>query len=314
MNLSPTAPLIAETGPVPVSCDLSLLPTLCWGAIIAGTISAVGIHFLLSALGVGAGLATFTPMNDVDPITNFSIGAAVVWSGCALVALCFGGLIAGRFSHSLQSGFVHGVLVWSLTLIITVLLLSMGTGMILGGALRVLGEGLGIGGKAVAAVGGNLAEAGIKRSVMQLESFIEEGVHSGPTNAIPSNAIRARREIGFAVASFFAPGNDLASPGNRMEVVKSLVSYAGLSEPAAIKTVEDWTDSYQRLKAELEKAKIEMEQKARQAADKAASNLSCAAIWSFFALLSGLLVTALSASWGARRALSCVGPKPVSTN
>ena len=133
-------------------------PTLCWRAIFGGTVAAIGIHILLTALGVGGGLAAFTPITDANPIANFSIGAALVWTVCALVALWFGGFVAGRFSHSLHSGFVHGILVWSLTLIITLLLLSMGTGMVLGGALNVLGGGLGIGAKAAAPAMSELAK------------------------------------------------------------------------------------------------------------------------------------------------------------
>ncbi len=226
-----------------------LLPSLCWKAIIGGTVAAVGIHLLLTALGVGAGLATFTPLTDTNPATHFSVGAAIVWSLCALVALAFGGFIAGRFSHSLHSGFAHGILVWSLTLIISLLLLTAGTGMVMGGALKVLGEGLGIGGKAVAAGTGDLAKEGIKRSSDQLGSFIEEAVQSIPTNATPKAATRANREVGFAVTKLFAPGNDPASPENRAEVIKSLVDYTQMSEVDATRTVDDWMTSYQNLKA-----------------------------------------------------------------
>src|SRR5476649_710141 len=100
MNNEPTTPLMTETIKTP--CDGRFFPSLCWKAIIGGTVAAIGIHLLLTALGVGAGLATFTPMTDTNPAANFSVGAAIVWSLCALIALAFGGFIAGRFSHSLH--------------------------------------------------------------------------------------------------------------------------------------------------------------------------------------------------------------------
>jgi len=59
---------------------------LCWGAVLAGTVAAIGIHLLLTALGVGAGLATFTPMTDAHPVANFNVGAGIVWSVCAIIA------------------------------------------------------------------------------------------------------------------------------------------------------------------------------------------------------------------------------------
>jgi hypothetical protein len=301
MNNEPIIPLTTET--TPATAVRAVLPTLCWGAIIGGTVASIGIHILLTALGVGAGLATFSPTTDANPVANFSIGAAIVWTICALVALWFGGALAGRFSHSRHSGFVHGVLVWSLTLIITILLLSMGTGMVLGGALKVLGEGLGIGGKAVAAGVGGLAQEGVKRGADQLGSFIDEAVQSAPTNAAPKDVTRAKREIGFAVTKLFAPGNDVTSQENRTAVTKALTSYTGMSEADATKAVDEWTASYKNLKAELDNLKKLAEEKAREAADRAASNLSCAALWSFFVLLIGLLVTAFGGSCGAKYAL-----------
>ena len=312
MILAPTPHTADE--PNPYLRERMVFPALCWGAVAGGTLAAVGIHILLTALGVGAGLAVFTPMTDTNPVSSFSIGAAIVWTVCALVALGFGGLIAGRFSHSLHGGFVHGVLVWSVTMIITVLMLSMGTGMVLGGALRVLGEGLGVGGRAVAAVAGTVADGGIKRGADHLGSFIDEAVHSGPTNAAPRDTIRATREIGFAVTKFFAPGNDPASLENRSAVVGSLTNYAGMDQTAATKAVDEWSASHKALRTELENAKAMAEQKARLAADKAAENLSCAAIWSFFALLAGLLVTAFAGSYGARHALLCAEIQKVPLN
>lgn len=307
-----TEPVLSTTSDTTQSrCERSFLPSLCWKSIIGGTVAAIGIHILLTALGVGAGLATFSPITDNNPVATFSVGAAIVWSVCALVSLAFGGFIAGRFSHSLHSGFAHGILVWSLTLIITLLLLTAGTGMVLGGALKVLGEGLGIGGKAVASGVGDLAGESVKRASGQLESFIDEAVQSVPTNAAPKAGTRAKREIGFAVTKLFAPGNDIASPDNRKAVISSLVEYSQMTEADATKAVDEWTASYKSLKDELARIKEAAELKAREAADKAASNLARAAIWSFFALLIGLLTTALAGRCGAHCAVRHVESQSV---
>lgn len=296
-------PALPANAGITIPCDRPNYHSVCWGAILAGTVAAIGIHLLLTALGVGAGLATFSPLTDTNPVANFSVGAAIVWSLCALVALAFGGFIAGRFSGCPHRGFAHGIIVWSLTLIITVLLLSMGTGMILGGALKVLGQGLGIGGPAVAVGMTDVAKAGSQRSGEQLGSFIDEAAQSVPTNSMPKAETRARREIGFALTKLFAPGNDTSSPENRRATIKALVDIAQLSETDATRMVDDWTTSYKNLQAELEKLKTVAEQKARELADRAARNLACAAMWSFFALLLGLLAAAFGGRCGAQCAV-----------
>jgi len=299
-----TAPVNAETvANRYVYCGF---PSLCWAAIIGGTVAAIGIHILLSLLSTGAGLAVFNPAADntaADAAKNFSEGAAVLWSISALVAIFFGAVIAGRFSHSVHGGLVHGILVWSLTLIISGLILSLGTGIFLGGGLKVLGEGLKIGGNAAAAGVGAVTKEGVKRSADQLSSFTEEAVQSVPTNAAPKATTRAKREIGFAVTKLFTPGNDINSSTNREAVVRALVEYAQVSEADANKMVDDWIASYKNLQAELGDLKARAEQKAKQAADDAAHNLSIAAIWTFFALLLGLLVSAGGGVLGADHAL-----------
>jgi hypothetical protein len=278
-------------------------PSLCWTAIIGGTVAAIGIHILLTLLGGGAGLATFSPMTDADPVAHFDIGAAIIWTVCALISLWFGGLLAGRFSHSLHAGFVHGVLVWSLTLIITLLLISKGTGMVLGGGLKVLVQGLAIGGQAAASGAGNLAKDGVQRTGEQLGSFTDEAVQSIPTNSASKAFIRAKREVGFSVAKLFAPENESDFSANRVAVIKTLQDYTQMSEADATTTVDGWIASYKNLQAELNRAKAAAEQKAKESADRAARNLSCVAIWSFFAMLIGLVVTALGGSCGAKYAV-----------
>jgi hypothetical protein len=217
--------------------------------------------------------------------------------------VAFGGFIAGRFSGCPHRGFAHGIIVWSLTLIVTLLLVSMGTGMVLGGALKVLGQSLGISASSVPSGGAEVAKEGMKRNCAQLGSFIEEAAQSVPTNAAPKAATRARREVGFAVTKLFAPGNDINSPENRRGVIKALVDDAQLSEVDATRTVDDWTMSSKNLTAELDRIKTAAEQKARDIADRASRNLSRAATCSFFALLLGLVAAAFAGRCGAECAL-----------
>ena len=147
------------------------------------------------------------------------------------------------------------------------------------------------------------AADGGKRSNGQLGSFIDEAVQSLPADAAPRTTTRAKREIGFAVTKLFTPGRDITSRDNRAGAIKALVDNAQMTEADATKTVDAWIASYTQLKAELESTKTAAEQKATEAADRAAAHVSHAAIWAFFALLMGLMVTSLSGSYGARRAM-----------
>ena len=304
--------MITETSTDPLertisrTYDKQFAYSICWGAVLGGTLAAVGIHILLGALGIGAGLAIFSPVTDTDPVAHFSASAAVIWSVCALVALWFGGFVAGRSSHAPHSGFVHGILVWSLTLIISMVFISTASGLMMGGALKMLGEGLGVGSKAVASGVGDLAKDGIKRGTDQLASFISEAVQAPGTNATPTAITKATREIGFAVTKLFTPGSDIASTENRSAVRKALMDHSSMSEADATKMIDSWTESYKSLKTELDNLKRVAAEKAREAAELAATNVSYAAMGSFLALLVGMVVTGLAGSYGATRAMRAI--------
>jgi hypothetical protein len=252
----------------------------------------------------------------------------VVWSLFAIIALSLGGWVAGRFSGCPQSGLVHGVLVWSLALIVTLPLLVAGTGRALDRAMKIHGESPGIGSRAAVFAEHDLATTIAKRNRDQLGSFVEEAVQSIPTNAAPKASTRAQREVGFAVTKLFAPGNAAAFQANRVEAINALVVYTEMSAGDATKTIDDWTVSHNNLQAELDKVRVELdkiraeldkagaernnliaaaEQKARATADATADqkahHRSRAARWSFFALLIGLLGAALGGRCGARCAL-----------
>ena len=294
---------------------------------MAGTVTAIGIHLLLTALGAGAGLAIFRPITDSNPVATFSAGAAIVWSLFAIIALSFGGWVAGRVSRCPRSGLLHGVLVWSLTLVIALPWLALGTDLALRRAMKNEGENLRVSRQTVAVAEEDLAKTAAKRSHDQLGSFVQEAVQSIPTNAAPKADTRAEREVGFAVTKLFAPVNAAAFPANRLEAINTLMVYTEMSAAVATTTIDAWTASHKNLQAELDKLKAELsslkavvEQKAR--ADAAAlsvqnaQHLSRVGRWSFFSLLIGLLGASLGGRCGAKCASrnagsQCAPERPV---
>ncbi len=298
-------------------CERPFHHSLCWGAVLAGTVVAIGIHVLLTALGVGAGLAVCKPVTDTFPAAHFGAGAALAWSLFAIIAVSFGGWVAGRYSGCLRSGLLHGVLVWGLTLILTLPWLALGTGLALARAVKHhhdSHESLRLSGQALAVARNDLANTVATRTQYEQGSFVKEAVQSIPTNAAPKATTRAEREVGFAVTKLFAPENAAAFPANRLEAINVLMVYTEMSAADATTTLDAWITSDKNLQAELDKIKAEMaglnhqkveaEQTAIAAADtiavQKADHFSRAAKWSFFALLIGLLGAALGGRCGAR--------------
>jgi hypothetical protein len=289
--------------------------SLGWGAVLAGTIAALGIFLLLTTLGMGIRLTVFRHLTETHPLANFSAGAAMTWSLFAIIALSLGGWVAGRCSACLPSGCLHGALVWSLALICAGSLLSAGAGL---KRIIIHHETWVMNGRIVASEKDDLTREQAKRGRDELRSFTEEAVQSIPTNAAPKAATRAQREVGFAVTKLFAPGNATAFPANRLEAINALMVYTEMNAAFATTTIDAWTTSCKNLQTELDKIKSEQirlkavaeqqasalaDAKANANADQAAYKHSWAAKWTFFALLIGLVGAALGGRCGARCAL-----------
>ncbi len=94
----------------------------------------------------------------VDPVegstpgaTGFGIGAGLYWLITTVVALGAGGYAAARVSGVTEKfdALVHGLVVWGVTLILTLYLLTSAVGGIIGGAFRTVGAVAGAAGSTV---------------------------------------------------------------------------------------------------------------------------------------------------------------------
>jgi vacuolar-type H+-ATPase subunit H len=108
---------------------------ISWGAIFAGTLTALAVVLMLNLLGLGIGLTTIDPMTEANPLKGLGTGA-LIWMGISnLVALFVGGLVAGRMSGlpSNSDGGLHGFLAWALFAMISIYLITSSIGTMVNG-------------------------------------------------------------------------------------------------------------------------------------------------------------------------------------
>lgn len=130
---------VTEKGPVIERTGFRL----SWGAIFAGLFVAIGLHLVLSLLGVAIGLTAWSPSTSAgadagDVATGVGIWAAIA----ALIALFVGGATTGRLAGILnrKDGMLHGVVLWALTTVVTLWLIISGVSFLLGGAFNIVGQ------------------------------------------------------------------------------------------------------------------------------------------------------------------------------
>jgi hypothetical protein len=110
-----------------------------WGAVFAGLVIATALQVVFTVLGAAIGL---TALDGSDSGRAFGIGTAIWALLVPLVTLFVGGATAGRLAavRDRSSGFIHGALVWGLSLLLAVWLLGTGASRVLGGTLNLAGN------------------------------------------------------------------------------------------------------------------------------------------------------------------------------
>jgi len=281
---------------------LRLSRSVSWGAILVGLVAAMALQVVFMLLGAGLGFALYSPLTDAKPMADFGAGAMVIQGMSAIVSLWFGGWVAGRFTPIVlrSTAWLHGLAVWCAATVAGVLLVSAGAGWAMGDLSKVVGGGLSLAGKPVAAAVGDandLAKDAATQSKGALGSFSDEALGNRPADAPKASGIRAKREVGMAIGRLFNPLQMDQRQNNRAAAVQALVSDAGMNEADANRMVDDWISTYDRLQADLAAAKNAAEVKAREAADEAAEALAIFSLCAF----CGLVLGAVAAACGGRR-------------
>jgi hypothetical protein len=307
MNPSLT-PLAAspESIPYDVRTRARVVPGVCWAAVFAGLSAALALQVLFMLLGAGLGFAIYNPLTDNDAIAELGAGAVIIQGISAVLSLWLGGWVAGRFTPAgiRASGWLHGFIVWSAATVAGVLLVGAGAGWVLGDLSKLVGGGLSLAGKPAAALASgaaDLAKDAVKQSGDTVTSFVDEAMGNRATGLKPNTTVRAKREVGVALARLFNPVSQTDAGANRVAAVKALVDHAGMNEVDAERAITDWTASFERLKADLAAAKAEAETKARAAAEKAANALAIFSLCYFV----GFVLGAVAASYGGNAGAAC---------
>jgi hypothetical protein len=98
---------------------------ISWGAIVAGSVLALALYFLLTLLGGAIGLSVS------DRVDGQNIGTAAAIYAIAVTALCLfaGGFVAAQFTvgENKREAAVYGLLVWAM--VFAMLLWLMATGV-----------------------------------------------------------------------------------------------------------------------------------------------------------------------------------------
>jgi hypothetical protein len=261
---------------------------LSWGAIFAGVVIAVAVQLVLGILGAGIGLTMVDPVEGTTPgAAGFGIGAGLYWLVTTIVALGAGGYAAARVAgvHERFDALVHGLVVWGVTLILTLYLLTSAVGGIIGGAFRTVGAVAGAAGTTVGAAAPKAASvAGLDEGDVRSEAAAY--LSDAPNDPAQMTPEQAQKEIAKQLPALARGGSDGRQAENR--IVDIVAAQRKISRPEAQAQVT-------RAKKQFVRTKNETVATAKSATDKAAG----AAAGTSFVLVLALLIGAAASGFGA---------------
>ncbi|MDI1295233.1 MAG: hypothetical protein PSY12_05020 [bacterium] len=281
------------TGMLPVD-DTRVVKTptrLSWGAIFGGVVIAVAVQLVLGILGTGIGLTMVDPVEGTTPgATGFGIGAGIYWLITTIIALGAGGYAAARIAgvHERFDALVHGLVVWGVTLILTLYLLTSAVGGIIGGAFRTVGAVANAAGSTVSGAAPKVASiAGIDETDVRSEAAAY--LSDAPNDPALMTPEQAQKEIAKQLPALARGGAD----GQRAEsrIVDIVAAQRKISRPDAQAQVT-------RAKQQFVQTKNATIATAKSATDAAAG----AAAGTSFVLVLALLVGAAASGVGATAA------------
>ena len=267
---------------------------LSWGAIFAGVVLAVAIQLVLGILGTGIGLSLVDPVEGTTPgAAGFGIGAGIYWLITTVIALGAGGYAAARVAgvHDRFDGLVHGLVVWGVTLILTLYLLTSAVGGIIGGAFRTVGSVASAAGTGIGAAAPKVADVA-NVDVGDVRQEASAYLADAPSDPAQMTAEQAQKEIAKELPALARGGQDGAQAEGRIVDIVAAQRKIPRAEAQAQVT---------RAKAQFEQTKTKTIETAKSATDTAAGAAAGTSFMVVIALLIGAAAAGMGAAAAARR-------------
>ena len=283
---------------------------IAWGAIVAGTLLALAIQFMLGLLGLGIGLVSINAGADIASDATAFASVAGLWTvAVVLIGLFLGAYTAARLAGSPDrlDALLHGVITWASATLVVIVLLTSSSSALIGGAFGAVGnsiQGLTQAAEAVAPQIGVLPPS-IRSEVddlfRQAGAAKPEAAPAGEDDSNPAPAANASQAAGTATPAAASSGGsayadlaaglaETASQEDRQKALAVLTGRGGLSQAAAEERLQAFQQRYDQ-----------SVRQAREAASAAASAVSAGAFGAFISLLLGLLVGAVGGILGKPR-------------
>lgn len=315
---------------------------ISWRSIFAGVIAVLAISILLSLLGVALGFALLDPESATD-IGNGSGTAVTIWTIISLlVSMAVGGFIAGKLAGNdgLIHGFLVWALALLFGIWFGAMTIN-NAARLTGSAISSVTSAAGSVATGIGKSGINLASLGtqafeelvplpeLKNGDVKLSEALQKtGIDELQPEYLKAQGEWAKEQIKTAAKELVLDSNNsdqiiqklsdtlknraqaVTSSIDKNEVSQALAKNTSLTPQEADQAVNNYltqqNEFFNGLETNIQKAKVQYVQLKEETKEKAAAATNVAAkaaLWSFFGLLIGLLVTMFAGKFGVDRAI-----------
>ena len=280
-----------------------------WAAVFAGVATALALQIGLTELCLGLGLALHRPADPASSSASIAVGTIIAVLLCAVVSVFAGSWVAGRMKLHRTRGeaVIHGVLVWAVSGIGALLLTTVSIGVLAGGALSLLGQGLSGAATGLAAALPVAAQAAmpswdtVKKTVEDEMAKPRGDAESASSDKRFVDQSRLMQLLGQA----FSMSGKAQADAERQELTALLASQLGVSSESARATLTQWQRVHHESVERFATAKAEATRMASEAAGIAARRTSQAAFVAFIAMAIAAAAAVAGALCGSACAANC---------
>jgi hypothetical protein len=246
---------------------------------------------LLSLLGVGIGFGSIDPMDEAKPLQGLGTGALIWWVISNLIAVFAGAFMAAKLTNVRykSSGMYHGILAWSLYTLVSFWIMTTTVGGIVSGVGGVVSKSVSSLGSGVS----ELAQAPGQGDESRINQMIQDAL---TRNNAPGDTAAKEFNINMlaVIQDVVFVNGEIRQDVERSDVERSIARNSTLSQQDVQEATNVVMREYEKIKQDWPRIKAEAQQKAQEAASAA----SKAAIWSFVALLLGVITAAIGGRVG----------------
>lgn len=214
---------------------------ISWRTITAGVLFAIAIEAALNLFAVGSGFVVLG--SGIESARAMTIGGIVWLVLSTMISLFSGAWLAGYLADDVDTnapqGIIQGIMIWTLTTIISLTMITSGFGILISGTGRLAKNTL-------SAIGG-----GLESSISSLSSVVGEQTFEEVKHIIADKLKDTQiknediRKIVPAARSYFLAADESGKAEAKQKIITLVSESSSINRAEAEEMLNKWEQTYQ---------------------------------------------------------------------